>query len=61
MKRTDVVVHAFTTADFAISWSKASGAKAMRLHLPDPSGTFRLFKSDPGWNETWWWLGLPLA
>lgn len=33
-------------------------------HLPDPrraKGPFRPFTSDPGWNEAWWWLGIPLA
>jgi hypothetical protein len=32
-------------------------------HLPDPrraEGPYRPFASDPGWNEAWWWLGLPL-
>ncbi|HXG79253.1 MAG TPA: hypothetical protein VNJ31_07960 [Methyloceanibacter sp.] len=30
--------------------------------LPDPrgKGPFRPF-ADPGWNEAWWWLGIPLA
>ncbi|MGA7456657.1 MAG: hypothetical protein WBW51_04935 [Methyloceanibacter sp.] len=35
-----------------------------RPHLPDPknaTGPYRPFASDPGWNEAWWWLGLPLA
>ncbi|MDA7948977.1 MAG: RNA recognition motif domain-containing protein [Hyphomicrobiaceae bacterium] len=22
-------------------------------------GPFRPFSSDPGWNEAWWWLGIP--
>lgn len=32
-------------------------------HLPDPKkskGPYRPFTSDPGWGETWWWLGVPL-
>src|SRR5262245_1914097 len=32
-------------------------------HLPDPKrkhGPYRLFTSDPGWNEAWWWLGIPI-
>jgi len=31
--------------------------------LPDPGakGPFRPFASDPGWSESWWWLGIPLA
>jgi hypothetical protein len=32
-------------------------------HLPDPKrkhGPYRPFTSDPGWNEAWWWLGIPL-
>ena len=35
-----------------------------RLPLPDPklsAGPYRLFASDPGWNEAWWWLGIPVA
>ena len=31
-------------------------------HLPDPKrahGPYRPF-SDPGWNEAWWWLGVPV-
>lgn len=30
--------------------------------LPDSSlreGPFRPFTSDPGWNEAWWWVGVP--
>jgi len=23
------------------------------------NGPFRPFTSDPGWNEAWWWLGIP--
>jgi hypothetical protein len=32
-------------------------------HLPDPKrkhGPYRPFTSDPGWNQAWWWLGIPL-
>ena len=32
--------------------------------LPDSVnrvGPFRTFSSDPGWNEAWWWLGIPVA
>lgn len=31
--------------------------------LPDPksAGPFRPFAGDPGWSESWWWLGIPLA
>ena len=34
-----------------------------KLPLPDPksAGPFRPFATDPGWNEAWWWLGIPLA
>lgn len=35
-----------------------------RLPLPDPklaSGPYRPFATDPGWNEAWWWLGIPIA
>lgn len=35
-----------------------------RLPLPDPklpAGLYRPFASDPGWNEAWWWLGIPVA
>jgi hypothetical protein len=31
--------------------------------LPDPkipTGPYRPFTGDPGWNEAWWWLGIPL-
>ncbi|MBC8020792.1 MAG: hypothetical protein H7X78_06220, partial [Methyloceanibacter sp.] len=31
-------------------------------NLPDPKrahGPYRPF-SDPGWNEAWWWLGVPV-
>jgi hypothetical protein len=31
--------------------------------LPDPKipqGPYRPFTCDPGWNEAWWWLGIPL-
>jgi hypothetical protein len=43
---------------------KKSQKTAPRPHLPDPknaAGPFRPFASDPGWDEAWWWLGLPLA
>ena len=33
------------------------------LPLPDPKipqGPYRPFTCDPGWNEAWWWLGIPL-
>ncbi len=32
--------------------------------LPDSvnrDGPFRTFSSDPGWNEAWWWLGIPVV
>jgi len=32
-------------------------------HLPDPKkpqGPYRPFTCDPGWNEAWWWLGIPV-
>jgi len=31
--------------------------------LPDPraKGPFRPFTTDPGWDEAWWWLAIPLA
>ncbi len=35
----------------------------LQTHLPDPKrakGPYRPFTSDPGWNEAWWWLGLPV-
>ncbi|MGH6792142.1 MAG: hypothetical protein ACRECF_05320, partial [Methyloceanibacter sp.] len=35
-----------------------------RLPLPDPKlsgGSYRPFASDPGWNDAWWWLGIPVA
>ncbi|MEX2166359.1 MAG: hypothetical protein WD852_04980 [Methyloceanibacter sp.] len=35
-----------------------------RLPLPDPklsAGPYRPFASDPGWNDAWWWLGIPVA
>ncbi|MEX1060899.1 MAG: hypothetical protein WED13_07740 [Methyloceanibacter sp.] len=34
-----------------------------RPHLPDPkipTGPYRPFTCDPGWNEAWWWLGIPV-
>jgi hypothetical protein len=37
---------------------------APRVSLPDPrnaTGPYRPFARDPGWNEAWWWLGIPLA
>lgn len=36
---------------------------AARPHLPDPKkpqGPYRPFTCDPGWNEAWWWLGIPV-
>lgn len=33
------------------------------LPFPDPKiphGPYRSFACDPGWNEVWWWLGIPL-
>ena len=33
-------------------------------HLPDPKrtqGPYRAFTSDPGWDEAWWWLGIPVV
>ncbi|HET7211506.1 MAG TPA: hypothetical protein VFI85_07170 [Methyloceanibacter sp.] len=40
-----------------------SRAHKAKLLLPDPrsSGPFRPLATDPGWNEAWWWLGIPLA
>jgi hypothetical protein len=41
---------------------KPEGAAA-RPHLPDPKkpqGPYRPFTCDPGWNEAWWWLGVPV-
>ncbi len=32
-------------------------------NLPDPerrTGPFTPFASGPGWNEAWWWLGIPV-
>lgn len=42
--------------------SKPSNEASSRPHLPDPaaSGPYRPFTTDPGRNEAWWWLGLPL-
>jgi hypothetical protein len=42
--------------------SARSASAAARPHLPDPatSGPYRPFATDPGWNEAWWWLGLPV-
>jgi disulfide bond formation protein DsbB len=39
----------------------AGAAAARRSGLPDPrsQGPFRPFARDPGWNEAWWWLGIP--
>ena len=36
--------------------------QAPRASLPDPRmrGPYRPFASDPGWNEAWWWLWLPV-
>lgn len=37
--------------------------QAPRASLPDPknaTGPYRPFASDPGWNEAWWWLWLPV-
>jgi hypothetical protein len=36
---------------------------ANATYLPDPKrkhGPYRPFTSDPGWNEAWWWLGIPI-
>ena len=45
--------------------AKTTPAKARKkqLPLPDPKlrGPFRPFTSDPGWNESWWWLGILAA
>lgn len=33
-----------------------------RARLPNAThkkGPFRLFETDPGWGEAWWWLGIP--
>lgn len=38
-----------------------SGPGAAAL-LPDTerrTGPYKAFASDPGWNEAWWWLGIP--
>jgi hypothetical protein len=42
--------------------SKSSNAAVPLPHLPDPAkpGPYRPFSTDPGWNEAWWWLGLPV-
>ena len=42
---------------------KKSQKTAPGPHLPDPkngAGPYRPFASDPGWNEAWWWLWLPV-
>lgn len=42
---------------------KISQKKSPRAHLPDPkiaTGPYRPFTCDPGWNEAWWWLGIPV-
>lgn len=34
------------------------------LPLPDPAvraAAYQPFQCDPGWDEAWWWLGLPCA
>jgi hypothetical protein len=43
--------------------SKSTSAKSPAgEHLPDPAlpGPYRPFTTDPGWNEAWWWLALPV-
>ena len=42
--------------------SKIPSTKSVRPHLPDPAtpGPYRPFTSDPGWNESWWWLWFPV-
>src|SRR3990170_3552408 len=44
--------------------STGAGPKAAATpHLPDPkipTGPYRPFTCDPGWNEAWWWLGVPV-
>src|ERR1043165_9433510 len=39
------------------------GLKQNRMPLPDPimsHGPYRPFTTDPGWSESWWWLGIPV-
>lgn len=41
---------------------RQSGTGDGAARLPDPSlktGPFTPFRSDPGWSEAWWWLGIP--
>lgn len=42
---------------------KTKRSRKVEPPLPDPRspGPFRPFGCDPGWNEAWWWLVLPLA
>ena len=37
-------------------------AKITHVSLPDPknAGPYRPFSGDPGWEEAWWWLWLPV-
>jgi len=46
------------------SKKKSRKKEPPRPPLPDPriaTGPYRPFASDPGWDEAWWWLGIPLA
>jgi hypothetical protein len=40
-----------------------SRPRKAKLPLPDPKsrGPFQPFPCDPGWDEAWWWLGIPIA
>src|SRR5262245_33954295 len=40
-----------------------SRPRKAKLPLPDPKspGPFQPFTCDPGWDEAWWWLGIPIA
>jgi hypothetical protein len=42
--------------------SESSNEASPRPHLPDPKypGPYRPFV-DPGWDEAWWWLGIPIV
>jgi hypothetical protein len=45
------------------SKKKSRKKEPPRPPLPDPriaTGPYRPFASDPGWDEAWWWLGVPL-
>ncbi len=42
--------------------ANSSKPEAVQPRLPDPArtGPYRPFTTDPGWNEAWWWLGIPV-